>query len=189
MNRRKPPKYRKQGNLIELPFSSPEMLGISEPDLSFAIIAVHVERKMRADPYFEEYPESILRAKAFSIAKKVEEYKKENPEKTIDQASTEIINAEKRIAQDESEACMEKAWEHISSSVAAERQAPKVGLNEIMAALGREVIEKYDIRKTWSIVVPSGKSKDEILDALKNGKYHIEESGWKIIIFPEFDEK
>lgn len=57
-----------------------------------------------------------------------------------------------------------------------------VTINEIFAVLGKSVLDNYDIRKSWAISAKAGKTREEVLDDLKNGRFRIEETPRAVIL-------
>ena len=181
--RRKPPKYRKRGNVIELPFSKPP---VPEPELTLALVIVHVERKMKSDEYFDEFTAAAIEALAESIAAKALEVRKKDPQKPMDEITSGLIEDFKKKFDQGAEACAERAWERISRS--ARKPSENVpSLDEMMEAIGRDTLSKEDSRKTWLIEVPSERTKEAVLEALRAGRYQISVTERKVVIRPEFE--
>lgn len=56
-----------------------------------------------------------------------------------------------------------------------------VSIDEILRVIGH-TLDKYDTRKTFSVVTPRGMGKDEALTMLKTGRYEVKDLGRKIEI-------
>jgi hypothetical protein len=62
-----------------------------------------------------------------------------------------------------------------------------MSINELADILGESALVKFDSRKTWAILVPTNKTREDAESALREGKYSISETAGMITVIPKFD--